>query len=117
MVYGIALEIAPNTAIAKAILQQTFQKIKFQKINPSQNPSLIVTLLLLTLKTAREQIYQEQFDCTFKLKIFETTPLIGELIGTQINLTDYCKRTQIDKTIVIKKLRKEFLLLKNSNKR
>jgi hypothetical protein len=115
MVYGIALEIAPNTAIAKDILIQTFQKINLQKINLSQSPSFVVTLLLLTLQTAREQKYQEQFDCTFKLKKFDTTPLIGELIGSQINLTDYCKKTQIDKLIVIKKLRKEFLLLKNPN--
>jgi hypothetical protein len=100
MVYGIALEIAPNAAIAKAILLQTFQKINLQKINPSQSPSFVVTLLLLTLQTAREQIYQEQFDCTFKLQIFDKTPLIRELIGSQINLTDYCKKIQIDKLIL-----------------
>jgi hypothetical protein len=115
MVYGIALEIAPNIAIAKVILLQTFQKINLQKINPSKSPSFVVTLLHLTLQTAREQKYQEQFDYTFKLKIFDKTPLIGELIGAQINLTDYCKKTQIDKTIVIKKLRKEFLLLKDKS--
>ena len=65
----------------------------------------------IIIKTAQE-LYPLKFKNGCRLKQFKNTPLINQLICTQISLQDYCKEKYITQQEALQILRKEFSIIR-----
>lgn len=112
--YAVALEIAPNQAVAEKILTNTFVKIhQLQLIQVSDHPPPVyVSLIKLLLQTAKEYSYTDQVAFNFNLKQFEHTPLLQKLICEEINLENYCIENQISRIEAAKTIREEMMSIR-----
>ena len=116
MLYGIALEISPAPKEAEEILIRTFHKIHEQNLLQAR-PALCATLIKLVIRTAHEQLNPGQLKNNFRLKQFESTPLIHKLLCEQISLENYGEENKLTRAEVAKRIREEFILLRNLKKR
>ena len=88
MLYSIALQICHSKMKAEQVLMNTFKKVYTQDITKHQYSIYSITLMRLIVKTAKE-IYPIKLKRNFRLKQFEKTPLLNQLICNQISLQDY----------------------------
>lgn len=115
LLYGIAIQICPAKKMAEQILIKTFIKIYKQGIIPETCPSYCITLIRLILKTAEEEHHRSKVKNTFKLKQFESTPLLHEIICNQITLQDYCAENYLTQQEGLQILREEFKVIKKGS--
>ena len=115
MLYGIALQICHSKRKAEELLIRTFTKIHEQDINYDKYPVYCITLMRLVIKTAQE-LYPEKFNTNFRLKQFENTPLLNQLICDQISLQDYCNKKYLTQQEALQIIRKEFSTMRNFKK-
>lgn len=115
MLYGVALEICPSQKKAEELLLHTFRKIQQEDMNQEKHPAYCITLLRLIIRTA-QGIYPEKFKHSFRLNLFENTPLINHLICNQISLPDYCKEKHLTQQEGLQIIRKEWSTIRNSEK-
>jgi hypothetical protein len=114
MLYGMALEICHSKKKTAELLKSAFRKID-QKICQEKYPVYCITLMRLIIKTAQE-LYPTKYKSCFRLKQFENTPIINQLIFDQISLQDYCKENFLTQQEALQIIRKEFSIIKNSKK-
>ena len=117
MLYGIALEISPGQKEAEEILISTFHKIGKQNLLQQAHPSLCATLIKLIIRTAHEQLKPGQLKNNFRLKQFESTPLLHKLLCEQISLENYGDENKLARAEVAKRIREEFISLRNLKKK
>ncbi len=117
MLFNIAVEISATEQEAEEILLATFKKIHEQNIVQQIPPSLCLKLIKLLIQTAHERLKPEELKHNFKLKQFESTPLLHKLLCEQINLERHCIENNISLAEAGKILREEFNLLRNAKKR
>jgi hypothetical protein len=116
MLYGVAMEIAPNKTAAEKMLIGTFQKIHQQKLDQQNVPPPYMALVKLLIQTAHEQLYTGQLKYNFQLKQFENTPMLQKLICEQIDLENYCIQNQLTRSEMAKKIREEITSLRDFKK-
>ncbi len=115
MLFGIAMQIAATEQDAEEILIITFKKIYKQNIIQQIYPSICITLIKLLIQTAHEQLNPEELEHNFKLKQFENTPLLHNLLCKQVSFEGHCNATNLSLAMGRKKLREEFNLLRKIN--
>ncbi len=113
MLYGIVLEICPSTKEAETVLIKTFKKVHKQNIINQASSSICVTLIKLVIQTAHEVLMPEQLKHNFKLKRFEKSPLLHQLICEQISVDDICVKHKLTPLEVSQKVREEFNSIRN----
>ena len=113
MVYGIALEISPSHKEAEFILIKTFKKVHQQNIINQVSSSICVTLIKFVIQTAHEVLMPEELKHNFKLKCFENSPLLHQLLCEQISVDDICVKHELTPLDVSKKVREEFNAIRN----
>lgn len=106
IVYGIAFHISPNQHVAEQILVNTFRKAYKQMLTEQKLPSLCMTLIRLTIETAHEELNPGKTS-NFKLNVFETDPLLQQLICGQLSFEDYCSQNKLTNAGGAKKIRLE----------
>src|ERR1019366_2856672 len=107
MLYGMALEICHSKKKTAELLKSAFGKIEQEDICQEKYPVYCITLMRLIIKAAQE-LYPAKYKSCFRLKQFENTPLINQLIFDQISLQDYCKENFLTQQEALQILRKEF---------
>lgn len=110
LLYGIALEICHSQKKAEELLMTTLKKIHMEEISQEKHPAYCIFLMRLIIETAQD-LYPEKFKSCFRLKQFEKTPLINNLICNQISLQDYCKEKYLTQQEGLQIIRKEFTIL------
>jgi hypothetical protein len=116
MLYGISLQICySDKKEAEELLTSTFKKIHEQDISQEKYPAYCITLMRIIIQTAQE-LYPLKFKNGFRLKQFENTPLINQLICDQISLQDYCKEKYLTLQEVLQIIRKEFSTIRGFEK-
>jgi hypothetical protein len=78
--YAIALEICPDVPCAEHVFITTFKNIYDQNKTGQNSPSYYVELIKLILSIATSEVYYHKKEVCFKLKQFESTPLLKRLI-------------------------------------
>ena len=109
MVYGIALEIAPEGE-ADEILVATFVRLHKNNLIRYQAHSICVTLLKLTIQTAREQLNRNDI----KIRKLENTPMLHRLLCDGISIEDYAKENNMTPGQAADQHNREFRLLISS---
>ena len=74
-----------------------------------------ITLIRLIIKTAKE-LYAIKLKSNFRLKLFEKTALLNQIICKQISLQDYCKEKYLTHQEVLHIIRKKFVIIANLEK-
>ena len=112
ILYSIAMQICHSKKKAAQVLISVFKKIYTDDI--SQHPDSIysITLIRLIIKTAQE-LYFIKLKSNFRLKQFENTPLLNQLICNQISIQYYCKEKYLTHQEVLHIIRKEFSIISN----
>ena len=115
ILYSIAMQICHSKKKAAQVLINVFKKIYTHDI--SQHPDSIysITLMRLIIKTAQE-LYSIKLKSNFRLKQFEHTPLLNQLICNQTSIQDYCKQKYLTHQEVLHIIRKEFIIIRNGKK-
>jgi hypothetical protein len=113
VVYGIAIQIAPTRATAEQVLISTFQRAHEQNIPKQDYPLLVIELIKLTLKTARQLLKPDELKNNFRIKQFENTPLFNQFLCEDMSVESCCMKNNLTRKEVITGLCKEFMLLKN----
>ncbi len=108
MLYGIALEISPSQKEADLILFETFMKAHKQDLFNQEGSSVCVTLIKLVIQTAHEVLIPEELKHNFKLKRFETSPLLHQLLCEQFSIDDLCSKHKLTPLHISKQIREEF---------
>ena len=112
--YAIALEICPDVECADHVFVTTFKNIYVQNKTGKNSPSYYIELIKLILSIAKKDVYHQSTQINFKLKQFENTPLLQQLICNQESLQDYCNVNNISKQDGLQIMKKEFSTLKNA---
>ena len=115
ILYSIALQICNSKKKAEQVLMNTFKKVYTQDITKHQYSIYSITFMRLIVKTAKE-IYPIKLKRNFRLKQFEKTPLLNQLICDQISLQDYCKEKYLTHQEVLHIIRKKFVIIANLEK-
>lgn len=115
MLFGISLKICHSKEKADELLMTTFKKIKEEDISQEKYPAYCITLVRLVIKTA-QQLYPDKMQSSFKLKQFEKTPLLNNLICDKISLAEYCKEENLTQQEGSQIIRKEFNKIRNAEK-
>lgn len=112
ILYRMSLDICPSVKQAEEILIITFQKAHQQHIEKQESSSICLSLIKLLIKTAHEQLNNNQGNTNFKLKNFENYPMMHHILCEQATAEHYCAENNISRQDLGKKLRNEFLLLR-----
>ena len=115
MLYSIALQICHSKKKAEYLLIATFKKMYNQYITQHQYWVYSITLIRLIIKTAKE-LYAIKLKSNFRLKLFEKTALLNQIICKQISLQDYCKEKYLTHQEVLHIIRKKFVIIANLEK-
>jgi|GEM_PF-3972274 len=86
-----------------------------QDITQHQYSVYSITLIRLIIKTAKE-LYAIKLKSNFRLKLFEKTPLLNQIICKQISLQDYCKEKYLTHQEVLHIILKKFVIIANLEK-
>lgn len=117
MLYSIALQLCPATKKADEILVSTFKKIKKQNLNYDGCKHLSIKLIKLIIETTQEHLGPGKTICNFKIKQFEKTPLINQLLVQQNSIVNYCIDSSISRHQALLNIRDEFKLIRNSSRK
>ena len=104
MLYGIALQIAPDEILARQILIATFIKVHRQKITDQKHPALCILLIKLIIETARELL---KGNTQFILKQFEKTPMLHKILCVEDVIEEIGRQHQLTTAEIAKKIREE----------
>ena len=115
MLYSIALQICDSKIKAEQVLINVFKKIYVQDISQHTDSIYSITLMRLIIKSAQE-LYSIKLKSNFRLKQFEHTPLLNQLICNQISIQDYCKQKYLTHQEVLHIIRKEFIIIRDGKK-
>lgn len=115
MLYSIALQICDSKIKAEQVLINVFKKIYNQDISQHTDSIYSITLMRLIIKSAQE-LYSIKLKSNFRLKQFEHTPLLNQLICNQISIQDYCKQKYLTHQEVLHIIRKEFIIIRDGKK-
>ncbi len=113
--YGIALEICPDQHCAEQVFLKTFKYIYTRDHTSLNSPCLIIELIKLIFSITKSEVYPNEEKLNLKLKKFDSTPLIQQLICTDDNFENYCRTNDItiqDGLIILKN---EFNSIKEPN--
>ena len=113
IIYGIALEICPNVICAELVFTATFKKIYNSNITVQNSPIYYIELIRLVFRITKNEIYPHEKKINFKLKQFDTTPLLQQLICNEISLDNYCILNNIEKNVGLRLIKSEFNSLRN----
>ena len=113
LLYGVALQISPTTAVAEQILINTFKKAHQQNILNKNYPQLLIILIKLTIKTANEACNPDDLINKFRLKQFEKMPILNQFLCEEISIENYCIQNNLTQKEVVDSICKDFRLLKN----
>ena len=113
--YGIALEICPDQRCAEQVFLKTFKNIYAKNKTGLNSPCLIVDLIKLVFSITKSEIYPNEEKLNLKLKKFDSTPLIQQLICTDENFEKYCSSNDLSLQDGLIILRKEFNSIKITN--
>ncbi len=113
LLYGIALEICPDEAYAEQVFITTFKNIYDHNKTGQNSPSYYVEIIKLILAIAKLKVYPNVEKVNFKLKQFDITPLLQQLICNEDSLDNYCDTHKISKQDGLQIMRNEFETLKN----
>ena len=111
MLYGIALQIAPTHMEAEYILSATFSKALQQNWCEQKHPSPCIEIIKLLIKTAHQRLNNNIGETNFKIKQFENTPMLHQLLCEQMTVEDYCMQNKIAKEKALKDFRMELSLI------
>lgn len=95
---------------AAELLFFTFKKIHDNNISEEKFHAYCITLIHLIITTANE-LYPLKFKNIFKLKYFEKTPVLKQLMCNQVNFNDYCNEKYLNKEAALQVIRKGVRLL------
>ncbi len=112
--YAIALEVCPDVLCAEHVFIKTFKHIYDQNNTGKDSPSYYVELIKLILAIAKLDVYSQAKEINFKLKQFENTPLLQQLICNEESLNNYCSTHNLSKQAVLQIMKKEFSILRNA---
>jgi len=112
ILYSIALQIGGSKIKAEQLLITTFKKLYYQEMNFYQDSIYCIKLMRLLFVTAKE-LYPKKLKENFRLKQFENTPLINQIICNQISLQDYCNKKHLTPQEGMQIIRNEFNSIKN----
>lgn len=112
MLYSIALQIGGSKIKAEKLLITTFKKLYCQEINFYQESIYCIKLMQILIGTVKE-LYPKKIKENFRLKQFENTPFINQLICHQISLQDYCNEKHLTPQEGMQIIRTEFNFIKN----
>ena len=112
ILYSIAMQICHSKEKAAQVLINVFKKIYTHDISQHPDSILSITLMRLIIKTAQE-LYSIKLKSNFRLKQFENTPLLNQLICNQISIQYYCKEKYLTHQEVLHIIRKEFSIISN----
>lgn len=115
MLYSIALQICHSKKKAEQVLINVFKKIYTQDMSRHKESIYSITIMRLIIKTAQE-LYSIKLKSNFRLKQFENTPLLNQLICNQISIQDYGKQKYLTYQEVLHIIRKEFIIIRNGKK-
>lgn len=115
LLYSVALQICNSKMKAEKVLINVFKKIYNQDISQHTDSIYSITLMRLIIKSAQE-LYSIKLKSNFRLKQFQNTPLLNQLICNQISLQDYCKQKYLTHQEVLHIIRKEFIIIRNGIK-
>ena len=115
MLYSIALQICHSKKKAEQVLINVFKKIYTQDMSRHTESIYSITIMRLIIKTAQE-LYSIKLKSNFRLKQFENTPLLNQLICNQISIQDYGKQKYLTYQEVLHIIRKEFIIIRNGKK-
>ena len=114
MIYGISLEVSATQEEAEELFIETFVQMHNQI--PTQSGSrLCVAVVKLVMQIAQAKLGATGFKGLVGLKHFEQLPLINHLLRRQVSVSSLCKENKLTKALIGKKLRQEFLWLRNVN--
>ena len=112
MVYGISCQVSEDDKQANEIFIKTFEKIHEQLRNNLKFVSPPIVIMKLAIRAAHEVIIPSNREVSLKLKQFENSPLLENLICTETALDTYCTENKISEEIVAKKIRAELMTLR-----
>ena len=114
VLYGIALQITLNPTQAKQILITTFTKARQQNLNELKYSSPCIALIKLLIESAHEHFNNNTGRTNFKIKHFESTPMLHEILCEQMTLENYCISNKITKPQAMSIFKEELSLLLNT---
>lgn len=116
MLYGIALQIAPTKMEAEHILIATFSKAHEQKLCEKKHLSHCINLIKLLIQTAHQKLNNNIGKPNFKIKQFENTPMLHQILCEQMTVEDYFTQMKIVKEKTLKDFRMELSLIVDAKK-
>ena len=108
MVFGIALQLCHTNKKAEKVLVLTFEKAYHHNMDRLKGKGACIDLIKLTIKTAQQELYPREKKCNFRIKQFETIPVIHKLLVDQLSLEDYCEEDGIPRHMAMLNIRNEF---------
>lgn len=114
MLYGIALEIAVTEIKAEEILIKTFRKVRIQTTQLEIPDFQCMALIKLLIQTAREELQPGEIKPNFKLRQFEKTPFIHQLLCGHTSMEEYCRENNITREDALKHIRSELNSLRTN---
>lgn len=113
VLYGIALQLCPTEVMAEDILVKTFQTLYQKKSVWQEDKHYCIPLIKLMIGTVKEQIYLVKATDNFKIKEFENTPFLHQLLVEQLSIENYCSKNNITRQEAVLMIRDEFKLIRN----
>ena len=107
MLYGIALEISPSQRVADRILIETFKRAYKKNVINQEKSSICVTLIKLIIETAHHILMPEELKHNFKLKQFENSQLLHQLLCEQLSVDAICRNNKLTPLEAAQKIREE----------
>lgn len=111
MVFGAAMEITANQKLAEEILLETFKKAHHQNLDGQTKDSSCLSLIKLLIKTAHE-ILPDGGKPNIRLKMFESSPTLHQLLCEQVSLENHCEEKNISRVEARKNIRAEVNMLR-----
>lgn len=113
ILYTIALQILPAKKDAEDILICMFKNLATQK-NVKQNKSLhCLHLIRLLMETSKQVPFASKLNINFKIKQFQQTPILNQLLFEDVSLENYCLQNCTTPLNTAKQIRAELLLIRS----
>ncbi len=109
VMYGAALKISTSQKDAEQILITSFQKLQQQNVNQKNYSSLCLTIVKLTVETAKELKQKGHI----RLRELESTSILEKILFKNISLENICKQNDLSQPEALKKIREEINTIRN----
>lgn len=112
LLFGIALQVSPDKESAEEILVLAFQKIYKLELSPLDHASIFITMTRMIIQLAQEKFIPLQAKEDLKLRMFEKSGILCNLLNGSFSIDRYCLENKITRAVFAKQVRQEFLDLK-----